>query len=145
MTQFHKQKQVTACNVEKVYVYQYSQYENEVTGLIAEPTLISNCHDVLAVNDRLIVLNDDSFTSLTIDGTSYAGKNGLDTPALNVYVDDQYFGNGIIFNVSSSKQLSMHELHDSICNELNKKTGSLVDIEFMLLTELSKLSSEVSI
>lgn len=143
MTQFHKQKQVTACNVEKVYVYRYSKYENEVTGLIAKPTLISECHDVLAVNDRLIVLNDDSFTSLTIDGTSYAGKHGLDTPALYIYIDDQYYGNGILFNVSSSKPLEAYEIQDMIVDEYHRKTRLLVDIDLSLL-DFNRLSGEVS-
>ena len=140
-SQVNKANQVTACNVPAVvHAYLYSQYENEVTGLVSEPTLTSKCQEVLAVNDRLIVLNDEFFTSLTIDGTNYAGKNGLDTPALYAYIDDPYFGNGIIFTLSSSKPLSSYELYGLICNKLNSKTARLVDIEFTLLKELQKCS-----
>lgn len=146
MSQINKAKQVTACNVPAVvHTYSYSQYENEVTGLISKPMLITGSHEVLAVNDRLIVLNNDNFTSLTIDGTNYAGKNGLDLPHLYAYIDDPYYGNGIIFSLSSSQALSSDELADIILTEIRKKTrslGCLVDIEFMLSAEISKLNNE---
>lgn len=149
MSQINKAKQVTECNAPAVpavvHTYSYSQYENEVTGLISKPMLITGSHEVLAANDRLIVLNNDNFTSLTIDGTNYAGKNGLDIPALYAYIDDPYYGNGIIFSLSSSTALSSSELADIIGNEIRKKTrglSCLVDIEFTIGAEISKLINE---
>lgn len=146
MSQINKEKQVTECNVPAVvHTYSYSQYENEVTGLISKPTLTTGSHEVLAANDRLIVLNNDNFTSLTIDGTNYGGNNALDVPTLYAYINDQYYGNGIIFSLSSSKELSSDELADIISQEIRKKTSglsSLVDIEFTIGAEISKLNNE---
>ena len=149
MSQINKAKQVTECNAPAVpavvHTYSYSQYENEVTGLVGQPTLTTGSHEVLAANDRLIVLNNDNFTSLTIDGTNYAGNNALDAPALYAYIDDPYYGNGIIFSLSSSIALSSDELADIIGHEVRKKTrglACLVDIEFMIGAEISKLNNE---
>lgn len=143
MSQINKALQVTKCNVPAVvHTYSYSQYANEVTGLIGKPTLTTASHEVLAANDRLIVLSNDNFTSLTIDGTNYGGNNALDVPSLYAYIDDQYYGNGIIFSLSSSKELSDSELSSIIESEIRKKTkglSSLVDIEFSISAEISKL------
>lgn len=143
MSHLNDLKQVAVCNLpEVVYVYRYSQYENKLTGLVSKPSLVMSSHDVIAVNDRLIVLNDDCFTSLTIDGTNFAGKNALDMPALYTYIGDKYYGDGIIFSISTSEPLTMHQLNDIICEELMGGQSALVDIEFTLLSELERINSK---
>ena len=146
MSQINKAKQVTKCNVPAVvYTYSYSQYENEVTGLVSKPTLTTSNHEVLAANERLIVINNENFTSITIDGTNYGGNNALNKPTLHAYIDDQYYGNGIIFSLYSSIPLSNDELVYIISQEIRKKTSglsSLVDIEFTLSAEIAKLSNK---
>lgn len=40
-------------------------------------------HEALAVNERMMVLNNDQFTRVNIDNTNYSGNNSLNNPFIN--------------------------------------------------------------
>lgn len=107
-----------------VHTYHYSQYENEITGLVCKPTLISKCHGVLAVNDRLIALDNEKFNSLTIDGTNYTGKNGLDPPALYAYLDKVYIERFIKTRKYQAQDVSDRYITEIIAMQMPDSAGS---------------------
>ena len=90
-------------------------------------------HEALAVNGRMMVLNNDQFTRVNIDDTNYAGNNSLNNPFINLYFDDNYYGDGFLFSLYSDQLVSPAEIKKLISQGIARARKSLFDVNLSFI------------
>lgn len=84
MSHASQQNQVTSGN-ETQLIYQYRLFSTNGTGLCTSNTFKSQCNKVLSQNQNLLVLGDENFTRISINGNSYGSNQYLNKPKLIVF------------------------------------------------------------
>lgn len=145
MTHAIEKNQVTNGNVKKVYQYRY--FTTDGSGICSIPSFNASQHNVVLQNEKLIVIDDDMFTRISIDKDYHHGHNQIDVPLLYLYFNDECFGTGFNFSLSSSKELTANELQEIIDDMHNEKISNQLSLEYdpineQLLKDAFTISSE---
>lgn len=111
-----------------VYSYIVADYTKSMFEGQVNAQYTKSKHEVVAVNSRMMVLNNDQFTRVNIDGTNYAGNNELNKPHINLYFNDSYYGDGFIFSLHSDQDLSPADIKVLIAKKLTQSKDALFDM-----------------
>lgn len=130
MTYANAKNQVTNSNsgIKTVYCYRY--FTTDGNGTCNLPHFNASQHNVIAENKNLIVLDDANFTRVSIDKDYHHGCNQIDIPLMYLYSDDDCFGNGFNFSLSSSKELTAEQVQEIIEDMHNEKISKLVSLDY---------------
>lgn len=129
MSHYNPENQVKSVEVGAV-IYSYfvvdytkTMFEGQVNAQYTKTK-----SEVLAFNSRMMVLNNDQFTRVNIDGTNYAGNNELNNPYVNLYLDDDNYGDGFMFSLYSEQDLSPAQIKQLIADSIAKSRKALFDM-----------------
>lgn len=81
--------------------------------------------EVLAINSSLMVLNDDKFSRLSVDTESKSSNFILNKPFINLYLNDDYYGDGFMFTLYSEHDFSPAEIKVFIAKEIERSRKAL--------------------
>ena len=89
--------------------------------------------EVLAINSRLMVLNDDKFSHVSVDTESKSSSFTLNRPIVNLYFNDDYYGNGFMFTLYSEHDYSPDDIKKMVagCIRRSKESLAKTNLDFI--------------
>lgn len=109
-----------------VYVYRFrlrekSRYEN------GQPYFAVNTYTIIGENDRRVVIDDPSFTSIEKHKDKTSWDYSLGTPKTSVFVNDSIFGTGVDYRLYTLEKVKASQIRATIRRAVKAKLGFFVN------------------
>lgn len=109
-------------------VYSYSYFATDGTGVCDISNFTAKKSNVALSNDKIIVLDDDMFTRISIDKNSSHGLNQINEPLMFINIENAIMGTGFNFSLCTDYALTADELQEIIITEFSKKVSPLISL-----------------
>ena len=103
-----------------VYSYLVANYSKTMFESKVNSQYTKGKNEVLIVNSRMMVLNNDQFTRVNINHNNYAGNRELNNPYVILYLDNEHYGDGFMFSLYSDQDFSPAQIKRLIADKIAK-------------------------
>lgn len=111
-----------------IYIYSYNYYVTDDKGICDTTNFTAKKANIILINDKLAILDNDYFTKISVDPTNHHGCQQPNVPVININIDSEIYGTGFIFDMTSNRPLAAKDLQEIILNEYSKKVNPLITI-----------------